>query len=326
MERPVLNVEHLKTYFHVDDQKIAKAVDDVSFEIRPGESLSIVGESGSGKSMTANSVMGLISKPGRIEDGSIRLDGRELTGLSDKELERIRGKEMAMIFQEPMTALNPVFTIGSQITEMLRKHKRMGKKAAREQAVRLLAEVGITRPEQIVDEYPHKLSGGMRQRVMIAIAISCQPKLLIADEPTTALDVTIQAQILTLLDDMRKKMDMSILMITHDLGVVSDYADRVIVMYGGQVVEQAPTKELLRHTKHPYTQGLLDSMPDLTTDTDRLKTVPGAVPAATDFPKGCRFASRCPFVMDRCLESNPELLEVSPGHFARCHLYEEEEK
>ncbi len=326
MEGPVLSVEQLKTYFHVDDRKIAKAVDDVSFEIHPGESLSIVGESGSGKSMTANSVMGLISKPGRIEGGSIRLGDCELTGLSDKELQRIRGKEMAMIFQEPMTALNPVFTIGSQITEMLRKHKRMSKKAAREQAIRLLAEVGITRPEQIIDEYPHRLSGGMRQRVMIAIAISCQPKLLIADEPTTALDVTIQAQILTLLDDMRKRMDMSILMITHDLGVVSDYADRVIVMYGGQIVEQAETKELLRFTKHPYTQGLLDSTPDLTTNVDRLKTIPGAVPAATDFPIGCRFASRCPFVMERCLESNPELIEVRPGHFARCHLYEEEEK
>ena len=324
METPILDVKHLKTYFYLDDNKIAKAVDDVSFAIRPGESVSIVGESGSGKSMTANSVMGLISKPGKIVDGTITLDGKNLTGLTDKQMTSIRGKEMAMIFQEPMTALNPVFTVGNQIMEMLRKHKKMSKKVAREQAIHLLEVVGISRPDQIVDEYPHRLSGGMRQRVMIAIAISCQPKLLIADEPTTALDVTIQAQILALLDDMRKKMDMSILMITHDLGVVSDYADRVIVMYGGQVVEQSTTKELLRNTKHPYTQGLLDSMPDLASNVDRLKTVAGTVPAATEFPEGCRFASRCPFVMETCIATNPELLEVKPGHQVRCHLYGEE--
>ena len=324
METPILDVKHLKTYFYLDDNKIAKAVDDVSFAIRPGESVSIVGESGSGKSMTANSVMGLISKPGKIVDGTIMLDGKNLTGLTDKQMTSIRGKEMAMIFQEPMTALNPVFTVGNQIMEMLRKHKKMSKKVAREQAIHLLEVVGISRPDQIVDEYPHRLSGGMRQRVMIAIAISCQPKLLIADEPTTALDVTIQAQILALLDDMRKKMDMSILMITHDLGVVSDYADRVIVMYGGQVVEQSTTKELLRNTKHPYTQGLLDSMPDLASNVDRLKTVAGTVPAATEFPEGCRFASRCPFVMETCIATNPELIEVKPGHQVRCHLYGEE--
>lgn len=324
METPILDVQHLKTYFYLDDNQVAKAVDDVSFAISPGESVSIVGESGSGKSMTANSVMGLISKPGKIVEGTIKLNGKELTGLTDKQLTSIRGKEMAMIFQEPMTALNPVYTVGNQIMEMLRKHKKMSKKAAREQAIHLLEVVGISRPDQLVDEFPHRLSGGMRQRVMIAIAISCQPKLLIADEPTTALDVTIQAQILALLDDMRKKMDMSILMITHDLGVVSDYADRVIVMYGGQVVEQSTTKELLHNTKHPYTQGLLDSMPDLSTDVKRLKTVAGTVPAATDFPKGCRFASRCPFVMDKCHVINPDLIEVKPGHQVRCHLYGEE--
>ena len=324
METPILDVQHLKTYFYLDDNQVAKAVDDVSFAVRPGESVSIVGESGSGKSMTANSVMGLISKPGKIVEGTIKLDGKELTGRTDKQMTSIRGKEMAMIFQEPMTALNPVFTVGNQIMEMLRKHKRMSKKVAREQAIHLLEVVGISRPDQIVDEYPHRLSGGMRQRVMIAIAISCQPKLLIADEPTTALDVTIQAQILALLDDMRKKMDMSILMITHDLGVVSDYADRVIVMYGGQVVEQSTTKELLRNTKHPYTQGLLDSMPDLSTNVNRLKTVTGTVPAATEFPVGCRFASRCPFVMEKGHATNPDLLEVKPGHQVRCHLYGEE--
>ncbi|MGN7408068.1 ABC transporter ATP-binding protein [Sporosarcina sp. SAFN-010] len=321
---PILDVKKLKTYFYLDDEKVAKAVDDVSFSIRPGETVSIVGESGSGKSMTANSVMGLISKPGKIVEGGIELNGRELTSLTEKQMTSIRGKEMAMIFQEPMTALNPVFTVGNQIIEMLRKHKKMSKKIAREQAIHLLEVVGISRPDQIVDEYPHRLSGGMRQRVMIAMAISCQPKLLIADEPTTALDVTIQAQILALLEDMRKKMDMSILMITHDLGVVSDYADRVIVMYGGQVVEQSTTKELLRNTKHPYTQGLLDSMPDLSTNVDRLKTVAGTVPAATEFPEGCRFASRCPFVMEKCAATNPELIEVGHGHQVRCHLYGEE--
>ncbi|MDW0108723.1 ABC transporter ATP-binding protein [Sporosarcina aquimarina] len=324
MGTPILDVKQLRTYFYLDDEKVAKAVDDVSFAIRPGETVAIVGESGSGKSMTANSVMGLIGKPGKIVEGKIELNGRELTGLTEKQMTSIRGKEMAMIFQEPMTALNPVFTVGNQIIEMLRKHKKMSKKLAREQAIHLLEVVGISRPDQIVDEYPHRLSGGMRQRVMIAIAISCQPKLLIADEPTTALDVTIQAQILALLEDMRKKMDMSILMITHDLGVVSDYADRVIVMYGGQVVEQSTTKELLRNTKHPYTQGLLDSMPDLSTNVDRLKTVAGTVPAATEFPEGCRFASRCPFVMEKCVATNPELIEVGHGHQVRCHLYGEE--
>lgn len=323
METPILDVKRLKTYFYLDDEQVAKAVDDVSFAIRPGESVSIVGESGSGKSMTANSIMGLIGKPGKIIGGSIELNGQDVTSLSEKQMTTIRGKEMAMIFQEPMTALNPVYTVGNQIMEMLRKHKKMNKKLAREQAIHLLEVVGISRPDQIIDEYPHRLSGGMRQRVMIAIAISCQPKLLIADEPTTALDVTIQAQILALLEDMRKKMDMSILMITHDLGVVSDYADRVIVMYGGQVVEQSETKELLRNTKHPYTQGLLDSMPDLSTNVERLKTIPGTVPAATEFPEGCRFASRCPSVMGKCISTNPELVEVSVGHHVRCHLYGE---
>lgn len=321
MEGPILEVKQLKTYFYLDDKKIAKAVDNVSFNILPGESVAIVGESGSGKSMTALSLMRLINKPGKIVEGSVSLSGEDLIKLSPKQMTAIRGKEMSMIFQEPMTALNPVYTVGDQIMEMLRKHKKMTKKEARIQAIHLLEIVGISRPDQIVDEYPHRLSGGMRQRVMIAIAISCQPKLLIADEPTTALDVTIQAQILALLEEMRKKMDMSILMITHDLGVVSDYADRVIVMYGGQIVEQAETKELLRNTKHPYTQGLLNSMPNLTEEVRRLETIKGTVPAAYDFPKGCRFSSRCPNVMDKCIDTNPELLEDVPGHQVRCHLY-----
>ena len=318
----VIDVRRLKTYFYLDDNRVAKAVDDVSFSVFPAETVAIVGESGSGKSMTALSIMKLISNPGKIVEGSILMNDEDLIQLSSKEMTRVRGQEIAMIFQEPMTALNPVFTIGTQIIEMLRKHKKMKKKEARAEAIRLLAMVGIARADELIDEYPHKLSGGMRQRVMIAIAISCNPKLLIADEPTTALDVTIQAQILTLLKEMGGKLEMSVLMITHDLGVVSDYADRVLVMYGAQIVEQAPTKELLRKTKHPYTQGLLKSMPNMVDEVHRLETIEGVVPAAYDFPHGCRFAARCPSVMEKCLQENPQLVEVEPGHYVRCHLYE----
>ncbi|OZU87307.1 peptide ABC transporter ATP-binding protein [Virgibacillus indicus] len=322
---PVLDVNQLKTYFYLDDKRIAKAVDNISFTIYPGETIALVGESGSGKSITALSVMQLIDKPGRIENGTIFMDGEELVNLTPKQMTKIRGNEIAMIFQEPMTALNPVYTIGNQITEILKKHKKANKTEAREKAINLLNIVGIPRAEDIMKEYPHQLSGGMRQRVMIAMAIACDPKLLIADEPTTALDVTIQAQILDLMAEMKEEFQMALLLITHDVGVVSEYADRVLVMYGGQIVEETATKELLNNTKHPYTMGLLESIPNIDEEVDRLGTIKGTVPPAYDFPQGCRFSTRCPYVMEKCLQINPELEEVSPNHFVRCHLYEKED-
>lgn len=319
--KPVLVVDQLKTYFFLDNHRVAKAVDDVSFSIMPGETVALVGESGSGKSMTALSIMQLINKPGRIVDGKILLNNKELLQLKSKQISTIRGKEIAMIFQEPMTALNPVYTIGNQIVEILRKHKKMNKKDAEKKTIELLQIVGIPRASEIMKEYPHQLSGGMRQRVMIAMAISCEPHLLIADEPTTALDVTIQAQILKLIKDMQSKFHMALLLITHDLGVVYEYADWVMVMYGGQIVEQAPTKELIRYAKHPYTQGLLESLPKMEEDIDRLGVIKGTVPPAFRFPTGCRFSSRCPYVMDLCKEENPELKKYNDNHFVRCHLY-----
>lgn len=321
--KPVLQVDHLKTYFYLDENRVAKAVDDVSFTIFPGETVALVGESGSGKSMTGLSVMRLIAQPGKIIDGSITIDNRDILSLRNREITQIRGNEVAMVFQEPMTALNPVFTIGNQITEVLRKHKKMSKQAARQKAIELLKLVGIPRAEEIIKEYPHQLSGGMRQRVMIAIAISCEPKLLIADEPTTALDVTIQAQILELLEELKRKLQMGLLLITHDLGVVYEYADRVMVMYGGQIVEHAPTRILLKETKHPYTEGLLKSIPNLDEEVERLGTIKGIVPPAYDFPQGCRFSDRCPAVMDKCKQENPALINISPEHQVRCYLYEE---
>lgn len=321
--KPVLDVKKLKTYFYLDDDRIAKAVDDISFSVYPGETVALVGESGSGKSMTALSIMGLINKPGRIVSGDILMNDCDLLNLKPKQMTEIRGNDIAMIFQEPMTALNPVFTIGNQITEILRKHKKMNKKDAHKRAIELLGVVGIPRAEEIMKEYPHQLSGGMRQRVMIAMAISCEPQLLIADEPTTALDVTIQAQILDLMAELKSGFQMALLLITHDLGVVYEYTDRVMVMYGGQIVEQAPTKELLKLTKHPYTQGLLASLPSLDEDVERLGTIKGTVPPAYNFPQGCRFSSRCPYVMEKCMQSNPELLEYNIDHFVRCYLYED---
>ncbi|HEX6594858.1 MAG TPA: ABC transporter ATP-binding protein [Bacillota bacterium] len=322
-QKAVLEINRLKTYFYLSDNRIAKAVDDLSLSILPGETVALVGESGSGKSMTALSVMKLINKPGRIVDGTILLNGKELTHYSDKQMEHIRGQEMAMIFQEPMTALNPVFTIGSQISEILRKHKKMSKTAARKRTIELLNVVGIPRAEEIIHDYPHQLSGGMRQRVMIAMAISCEPKLLIADEPTTALDVTIQAQILDLMVELKHKFQMALLLITHDLGIVSQYADRVMVMYGGQIVEQAKTSELLESTKHPYTRGLLKSLPRLDLDKERLEMIKGTVPSADRFPDGCRFSTRCPYVMKTCHHKNPDLRKVQEDYFVRCYLYED---
>lgn len=322
-KKPVLDVKQLKTYFYLEEQKLAKAVDGVSFSIYPGETLALVGESGSGKSMTALSIMQLIDKPGHIENGTVSLNGKDILRQSFKEISQIRGNDISMVFQEPMTALNPVFTIGSQISEILTKHKKLGKKEALKKATELLQLVGIPRAEHIINEYPHQLSGGMRQRVMIAMAISCEPQLLIADEPTTALDVTIQAQILDLMIEMKDKFQSALLLITHDLGVVAEYADRVLVMYGGQVVEQAKTNELLNHPTHPYTKGLLESLPDLEKDVERLGVIQGTVPPAYNFPNGCRFSTRCPFVMDQCLEKNPKLFEIEPTHDVRCYLAED---
>ncbi|EQB37020.1 hypothetical protein M948_11380 [Virgibacillus sp. CM-4] len=321
-QNPLLEVEGLKTYFYLDNDLVAKAVDGVDFSIAPGETLAIVGESGSGKSITSLSIMQLINKPGRIIEGTIHLHNENLLTKSGKQMTKIRGNDIAMIFQEPMTALNPVYTIGNQIIETLRKHKKYTKQVAREKAIELLKLVGFPRAEQIMNEYPHQLSGGMRQRAMIAMAISCEPKLLIADEPSTALDVTIQAQILDLLQEMKERLDMSILLITHDLGVVAEYADRVLVMYGGQVVEETSVENLFEHTKHPYTNGLLDSLPSLEKEVKRLGAIRGTVPPAHSFPKGCRFSDRCPHVMDQCYGSNPDLLSIEPNHKVRCYLYD----
>lgn len=325
-KEPVLDVINLKTYFYLEKEKVAKAVDGVSFHVSPGETVAIVGESGSGKSITALSIMQLINKPGEIIEGTVKLHNEETQNLNSKQMTRIRGNDIGMIFQEPMTSLNPVYTIGSQIIEMLKKHKKINKQEARVKAIHLLKLVGIPRAEQVIDEYPHQLSGGMRQRVMIAMAISCEPKLLIADEPTTALDVTIQAQILDLLQEMKEKFHMAVLLITHDIGVVSEYADRIIVMYGGQIVEEGTVSELLHHTKHPYTRGLLESLPDINEDIDRLGTIKGSVPPAYDFPIGCRFSTRCPYVMEECKEAIPKLTKVEEdnNHAVRCYLYQEE--
>ncbi|MBP1970458.1 oligopeptide/dipeptide ABC transporter ATP-binding protein [Virgibacillus natechei] len=323
-QKALLDVQGLKTHFFLDDNVTAKAVDGVDFTVNPGETVAIVGESGSGKSITSLSIMQLINKPGKIIEGTIKLEDENLLDKTEKQMTKIRGNDVAMIFQEPMTALNPVYTIGNQIVETIRKHKKRSKDAARQEAIELLKIVGFPRAEDVMNDYPHQLSGGMRQRAMIAMSISCDPKLLIADEPSTALDVTIQAQILDLLDEMKDRLGMAILLITHDLGVVAEYANRVLVMYGGQVVEETSVERLFESTKHPYTTGLLDSLPSLEKEMSRLGAIKGTVPPAHNFPKGCRFSTRCPHVMDRCHVANPELLEVEPNHKVRCYLYDEE--
>ena len=321
----LLEVRDLRTYFHTEDG-VARAVDGVSLEVERGEVLGVVGESGCGKSVTSLSIMGLVEAPGRIEDGSrIRFGGRELTGLSEKELRAIRGNDIAMIFQEPMTSLNPVYPVGDQVGEALRLHRGLSKKEARARAVELLRLVGIPVPERRVDEYPHQLSGGMRQRVMIAMALANEPDLLIADEPTTALDVTIQAQILELLLELRDRLGMGMVLVTHDLGVVAEVADRVVVMYAGQVVEEGPVEALFDRPAHPYTRGLLAAIPRPDQKAGRLAVIPGTVPAPTHWPDGCRFRPRCPYAWDRCHEQ-PALLDAGPGQRARCWLVEEPER
>ena len=317
----LLSVKNLSTEFPVK-KGIVKAVEDVSFDVDAGEILAIVGESGSGKSVTSLSVMGLLAEPGHVAGGSMEFEGKDLVHLSEREYRALRGNDMAMIFQEPMTSLNPVYRVGKQIVEAIRTHENVSKKEARKRAIDMLRKVGIPSPEKRIDDYPHQMSGGMRQRVMIAMALSCNPKLLIADEPTTALDVTIQAQILDLLRRLRDDTGMAVLLITHDLGVVSETADRVVVMYCGQVVEEAEVRTLFDHPMHPYTLGLLKSIPRLEDDdSKRLYMIKGMVPNPLEMPPGCHFSDRCDSCMDICREKIPNLVDID-GHKVRCFLYE----
>ena len=319
MEDKLLEVVNLRTSFKDKDGAMVPAVDGVSFTLNKGETLGIVGESGCGKSVTSLSVLRLIpTPPGKIEAEAILFDGTDLLSLSERSMRHVRGNEISMIFQEPMTSLNPVFTIGYQIAETLQLHQNLNKQEALKRAVDMLTKVGIPSPEQRVNEYPHQLSGGMRQRVMIAMALACNPKLLIADEPTTALDVTIQAQILDLIRDLRSEMDMSIILITHDLGVVAETADRVIVMYAGKIVEEASTIDLFESPQHPYTEGLLNSIPKIEERRDRLHVIRGMVPHPLRMPQGCRFNPRCPYAVDKCRETEPELLELNHSHKVSC--------
>ncbi|WP_301173448.1 ABC transporter ATP-binding protein [Brevibacillus nitrificans] len=317
MER-MLTVSHLQTAFDTDQGKII-SVDDVSFALNPGETLALVGESGCGKSVTALSIMRLLGKSSRIEGGQILLDGTNILALDEKQMQDIRGNQISMIFQEPMTSLNPVFTIGYQIMEAIQIHQSLDKKQARDKAIEMLKKVGLPRAEQMMDEYPFALSGGMRQRVMIAMALASKPKVLIADEPTTALDVTVQAQIMRLMKELCTESGTAIILITHDLGVVAEMADKVIVMYAGQVVEDTDVFTLFEKPNHPYTQGLLGSVARLDADDDtQLVAIPGAVPARYQSMIGCRFYNRCSFAKDHCRTQSPPLSEIAQGHAVRC--------
>jgi len=325
MAERLLDVKNLKTYFFTDEG-IVRAVDGVDLYIEKGETLGVVGESGCGKSVTALSVMKLIaSPPGKIVEGEILYNGQNLVDMPANQMRKIRGKEISMIFQEPMTSLNPVFTCGEQIAEALRLHEGLGRRAAMDKTVDMLKLVHIPNAERRVKEYPHQLSGGMRQRIMIAMALSCNPKLLIADEPTTALDVTIQAQILELLNELKSKLHMAVMLITHDMGVIAETAQRVVVMYAAKVAEEASVTDLFKEPLHPYTQGLLRSIPRIdlaATERRRLETIPGTVPTLRgEIAPGCRFAPRCPFVKSVCTEKDPVLKEVKPGHKVSCWLY-----
>ncbi len=323
LDEPILKVKGLCTEFKTVDSRV-RAVDGVDLELYPGETLGIVGESGCGKSVTALSIMQLLPKGvGKVVDGQILFDGKDMLKLSTKELLSLHGRDMAMIFQEPMTSLNPVYTIGYQLSEVLRYHMGMNKKDAWQKSIDLLKDVGVSRPEQIVRSYPHELSGGMLQRVMIAMGLSCNPKLLIADEPTTALDVTIQAQILELMGKLKEEYNTAILMITHNMGVVAEVCDRVIVMYAGYVVEMAEVNELFDNPSHPYTQGLLKCIPNIDEDREVLDTIEGTVPPPYAMPKGCRFAPRCPYATPECEANKPELYDIGGGHTCRCFRYKE---
>lgn len=322
-DRPLLNVKNLETAFSIDGE-MYNAVDNVSFSVMPRQIVGVVGESGCGKSVMSLSVMQLLPKGiGKIMAGEIVFEGVQLEKLSDKEMNTLRGRDISMIFQEPMTSMNPVFTIGFQLQEVLFNHTKINKAEAKQKSIALLKSVGISRPEKIIDEYPHQLSGGMRQRVMIAMAIANQPKLLIADEPTTALDVTVQAQILELLKSIQEVNDMSVILITHDLGVVAEMCDEVIVMYAGRVVERAGVESLFYNPKHPYTELMMGAIPKMDEDKEELSSIKGIVPSLKNMPKtGCRFANRCPKAMPECARITPLLGEVENGHEVACILYE----
>jgi oligopeptide/dipeptide ABC transporter ATP-binding protein len=319
----LLEVKNLKTYFFTDDG-VSKAVDDVSYSVDKKQTLGVVGESGCGKSVTALSIMQLIpNPPGKTVGGEILLEGRDLLKLSEEEMRKIRGNRIGMIFQEPMTSLNPVFTCGNQIEESILLHQNVSKEEAKERAIQMLKQVGIPAPEQRYKEYPHQLSGGMRQRVMIAIALSCNPSVLIADEPTTALDVTVQAQILELINELQERLGMGVILITHDLGVIAETADNVAVMYASHIVEYSDVDDIYHNPLHPYTVGLLGSIPKLHIESDRLMTIDGTVPPPTNYPVGCNFAPRCSFATPQCLASEPPLIEVETRHKVACFHWDE---
>ncbi|EJS46711.1 TPA: ABC transporter ATP-binding protein [Bacillus thuringiensis] len=322
MSRAVVELKDLQTHFQTEEGTV-KAVNHVSFAVREGETVCVVGESGCGKSVTALSIMGLIAESGSVVGGDILYEGKSLLGMKEKELRSLRGNDIAMIFQEPMTSLNPVFTVGEQIVETLREHELLSKNEAYKKAIELIRKVGIARADEIVHSYPHELSGGMLQRIMIAVALSCNPKLLIADEPTTALDVTIQAQILDLLRQVKEEFKTSILLITHDLGVVAEMADYVVVMYGGKVIEEAPVLEIFQNPKHPYTKGLLKSKPVMGKRIDKLYSIPGQVPNLVGLGEFCYFSGRCEHCMEICEKEVPNLNVNDENHKVACWLYEE---
>lgn len=324
--KKVLEVNGLRTSFFTDDGEIP-AVDGIDFYIREGEVLGIVGESGCGKSVTSLSIMGLVpSPPGKITEGEILFQNKDLTKLQEKQMRDVRGNDIAMIFQEPMTSLNPLFTIGDQLREAVKIHKRdWSKKQIQDRAVEMMKLVGLPRAEDLMKEYPHQLSGGMRQRVMIAMALLCDPKVLIADEPTTALDVTIQAQILKLIKNLNERLNTAVLLITHDLGVVAETCERVIVMYAGKVVEEGPVQTIFKDPQHPYTRGLLESVPDMRFKKERLYSIPGNVPKPGTIKTGCKFAARCEFAWDRCIAESPPLYQTADDHQTRCFLYDPKE-
>jgi oligopeptide/dipeptide ABC transporter ATP-binding protein len=324
MTQELLKVENLVTTFNTADGKLS-AVRGVSFSVDKGETLCIVGESGCGKSITSLSIMGLLPSNGNISEGSIKFEGREITKLSKEELRKLRGNQMSMIFQEPMTALNPTFTVGFQLREPLIIHQNLSKKEATLKGIELLNQVGIPYPEKRMDQYPHELSGGMRQRVMIAIALACSPSLLIADEPTTALDVTIQAQILDLLDDLKTKLGMGVVMVTHDMGVVAEVADRVMVMYAGEKIEEGDVESIFNNPQHPYTKGLLQSVPNVDDKDHVLNPIPGTLPNLNEKLTGCRFHPRCEFATEKCKVHSPESFNVTESHNVRCWLQEVEQ-
>lgn len=321
--QPLLEIEDLRGYFRTG-RGVVKAVDGVSFNINPGASVGIVGESGSGKSVTAFLITGLLDPPGYLAGGTVRLDGQEISGLSDRELQHVRGRDIGMVFQEPMAALNPVVRVGHQIAEAVRAHQDVSRKEAMAKAVQLLRMVGIPAPERRVQDYPNSMSGGMRQRVVIAMAIINEPRLLILDEPTTALDVTVQAQILTLVKELRERIGTAVLLITHDLGVVVDVCDEVVVMYGGRIMEHATVEQVVRSPKHPYSEGLVSSVPSGKLKGQRLKAIQGTVPSPHEMPPGCPFATRCPHVMDKCVEM-PPLQTLADGRRVACWLHTAEE-